>query len=730
MPRRAAFLGVVLILCATAMAQAQFSAVRNSSTPPIQRDQPVYYQADTASYSRDAALVTLTGHVEFWQNDRILLADKVTYDRNTDVAAAAGNVVLLEPDGQTVFSDYAELTAGMKDGVLKGMRALLAQNGRMVANGGRRTDAHINELSRAVYSTCNLCAKDPTKAPLWDIRAREAVQDTDDKRIEYRDAVVDIYGVPVLYMPYLTHPDPSAKRASGVLIPTMGIASHLGEFIGVPYYWVIDDQSDATLTPIIATTNGPALDLQYRRRFNTGAITVNGSIGNDRGGESGYIFAKGQFSLNDTWRWGFDINRAGSVNYLTDWRVPGQQDILASQIYLEGFGEGAYTRLDTRFYQGLTTSIVTSKLPFVMPRYEYSFFGQPDSLGGRTSVDAGAFNVLRSDGTNTQRVALSTNWERPAIGRLGDVWTFTLHGDSAAYSAQQLNQQPNFFTANTGSSAQGMPTAAVELHWPFARYGGDWGSQIIEPIAQVLVAPNNSSYTNTLIPDEDSLDMEFTDANLFSLNRFSGIDRLEGGVRANLALHAAWLFPGGGALDGLVGQAYRAKKNDLFPANSGLQNTVSDIVSHVSYTPNKYFDIMTRERFNSHSLQTQFFDAVGSAGPSFLRMSVGYIYTSTNPFMEYDTPTGLTTPTTPRNEISLGMNTSWEHWKLHTSARRDLQSREMVSAAAGASYEDECFIFDVSFYRRYTSINNDHGSTAVLFQVTLKTVGAFGFNAF
>src|ERR1019366_8708338 len=99
-----------------------------------------------------------------------------TYDRNTDVAAASGNVVLLEPDGQTVFSDYAELTAGMKDGILKGMRALLAENGRLVANGGRRTDAHLNELSRAVYTTCNLCAKDPTRAPLWQIRAREAGQ--------------------------------------------------------------------------------------------------------------------------------------------------------------------------------------------------------------------------------------------------------------------------------------------------------------------------------------------------------------------------------------------------------------------------------------------------------------------------------------------------------------------------------------------------------------------------
>ena len=69
----------------------------------------------------------------------------------------------------------------------------------------------INELSRAVYSTCNLCAKNPNAPPLWDIRARSAVQDVEHKMIEYHDAVVEMYGIPVLYTPYLSHPDPSAE---------------------------------------------------------------------------------------------------------------------------------------------------------------------------------------------------------------------------------------------------------------------------------------------------------------------------------------------------------------------------------------------------------------------------------------------------------------------------------------------------------------------------------------
>ncbi len=70
----------------------------------------------------------------------VLRADRITFDRNTNVAAATGHVVMVQPDGQVLFADYAELTQGLRDGVLRGMRAILAENGKLVANGARRTD--------------------------------------------------------------------------------------------------------------------------------------------------------------------------------------------------------------------------------------------------------------------------------------------------------------------------------------------------------------------------------------------------------------------------------------------------------------------------------------------------------------------------------------------------------------------------------------------------------------
>lgn len=739
-PTRAALLlSAALVAVGAAAAHAQFATQHGMHEEPVSKNQPVFYQADGAEYNRDTGIVTLSGHVEIWQGDRDLRADKVTYDRNTGVVAARGHVVILDPNGQVVFGDYAELSQGMKDGIISNLRAQLAQNGHLAANGGRRIDARINELSRVIYSTCDACKQNPSGPLLWDLRARSAVQDLDNKRIEYQDAVVDIYGWPVLYTPYFSQPDPSAKRSTGLLVPAVGDNKYLGAFVEVPYYIVLDDSSDATLTPMLTTKDGAALDGQYRRVFNNGTVTVNASAAYAESSAQGDVFAKGQFAIDDEWRWGFDLQRASSELYMRDYSIEGEPEVLTSQVYLEGFGQGSYTRLDARAYQGLTSNIVAAQLPFVLPRYEYSFVGEPDFLGGQFSMDTGAFNVLRQQGTNTQRVSLSTNWERPVNGALGDLWKFVFHLDSAAYTDHQLDEQPTWGAQNASQTAQAMPTAAVELHWPFERDAGSWGTQIVEPIAQLIAAPNGSSYglnksltakdtLQTLIPNEDSLDFEFTDATLFNLNRFYGIDRLEGGMRANVALHANWFFPSGQQIDAQIGQGYRTHPDAAFPVGSGLNGTVTDVVGHVTYMPNSWFDITTRERFDHQNFDLRFADAVATGGPSWLRLNVGYIYDTYDPFYYYDqTPTPVL-PGPQRDEITLGASTSWGHWHLHGSVQRDLQSSQMVSSTVGGSYEDECFIFNVQYYRRYTSILGDNGDSTLLFQVTFKTVGTFGFS--
>ena len=232
----------------------------------------------------------------------------------------------------------------MRDAVLKDMRARLAENGKLAANGARRVGGLLNELSKVVYSPCNLCLKNPSAPPFWQIRAASATQDLQHKRIEYRDAELQMFGIPVAYTPFISMPDPSVKRSSGLLMPGVGVSSHLGGFAYVPYYWAIDAQSDATFTPMLTTRAGPQLAAEYRRRFNSGYFTFSGTAGYLDNSPQATISTQGQFDYNDTWRWGFDINRASSADYIRNFRVGdylhGDTNVLPSQVYAEGFGAG------------------------------------------------------------------------------------------------------------------------------------------------------------------------------------------------------------------------------------------------------------------------------------------------------------------------------------------------------------------------------------------------------
>ncbi len=748
---RAVWVGALfsIFLAAPALAQVSLPGLSGAKGAPVSRNDPVTFQADDVSYDSKRGLVTWSGHVELWQNDHILRADRVTFDRNTNVAAASGHVAIVEPDGQVLFAQYAELTQGMRQVVMGDMRGLLAMNAKLAANGARRTDGRINEMSRAVYTACKICAQHPEQPPFWQLRSYTATQDLEHKRIEYEDSYLDLFGVPVGYFPYFSVPDPSVRRQSGLLLGDISPSDkHLGTYVTLPYYWVINGQSDATFVPLISSATGPQLTTNYRNFLDEGRFNLTGALAYDTHrpyqvfgdsadrntiGLSGYVFANANFDWNDHWHYGTSINVASSSDYMRDYRVTGYgNDVLTSNAYVEGFGIGAYSRLDAIGYQGLNRGVINqSQLPYVLPRYRYDFFGEPDALGGRLSVNTQDFNVYRSNGTSDERASLSLNYDRPFSGPLGQLWNLTLHVDSEAYNARSLELAPNYATANAATTTHALPSVALKMNWPFLRTLKNGSSQIIEPIVQLIAAPNSGNSVNDNIPNEDSLDYEFTDTTLFRLNRHEGIDRLDGGLRANVGVHGNWTW-GTRQIDALVGESYQEHIDHNQIPNSGLLTHASDIVGRISFIPADWLDFTARGRFDHRTGQTRFADGLVSAGTNLLRVTGGYIYNSRDIYYYYNSNFRGGRPDlaffVPVNEATLGVSSRFRQYRVSGFGRRDLATNRFVAIGADAAYENDCFIFDVSYVKRYTTINGDNGDTSILFSVTFKTIGTFPVN--
>src|SRR3546814_70430 len=184
---------------------------------------------------------------------------------------------------------FVELTGDRKEGFIRDIRVLLADNTRIAAASGTRTGGNRTEFSKGVFSPCELCRDDPTRPPLWQLKANEVVHDQVAHDIIYYDAWLEFFGIPVLYTPYLRHPDSTVDRRSGFLAPTFGTGDFLGYAYGQPYFWAIDDTKDLTVAPLVSSEQGINLTGEYRQLFTNGELRIAGSgtiaDREDRGGQ-------------------------------------------------------------------------------------------------------------------------------------------------------------------------------------------------------------------------------------------------------------------------------------------------------------------------------------------------------------------------------------------------------------------------------------------------------------
>ena len=231
-------------------------------TAEIDPDQVIDFAADTLTYEDRTDVVTATGNVVIVRGGYRLRARTVEYDRRTGVVEARGNVIVIDPGGNQAFGDRVELSESLRDGAIENILLVLQDGGRLAARGGVRTDGR-SELDRAVYSPCDIDDEDGCpKQPVWQIKAVKIIHDPARERMTYRHAYFELFGVPVLYLPSLSHPVGGDGNASGLLVPDLRLDRSLGLEVQVPYYLAFAENRDLTITPHLYTSANPMLGME------------------------------------------------------------------------------------------------------------------------------------------------------------------------------------------------------------------------------------------------------------------------------------------------------------------------------------------------------------------------------------------------------------------------------------------------------------------------------------
>lgn len=685
--------------CACWAAALAFQAVAAMAQTPATPGPPTYLSADQVQYDRNLGVVRASGHVELTREGRILLADTITYNERTDIVVASGNVSLLEPSGDVLFADYAELRDGMRNGFIRAVRVLLADNSRFAADDAQREDGNKTVLSRAVYSPCNLCPTDPTRAPLWQVKAVRVIHNQEAQRVEYKDAVFEIMGIPAAYTPYFSHPDPTVKRQSGLLPATITSSDFFGIKAQTPYFWAIGPDRDATITPQFSVEQGWQLAAEYRQRLASGEFHIDGSYtpGSELGGTTGrvgnnngrgHIRSLGRFRASDSSRLGFNLFRASDETYLRRYEIPGGNvNSLTSRAFYEKINDRNFASANAYVWQSMIVGERQGALPYALPMLTYSHAGEPDLWGGRLGVEAGLLSLYREDGEDVRRASLSGNWQRTHYAAAGDVYTLTAQLRGEGYWVNEGNDPANPQTARDSSiTGRVQPLAAFDWRFPFVRGEGST-RQLIEPVVSLVATPYGGNSPS--IPNEDSQLIEFDETNLFGLSRFPGLDRYDGGPRANIGLRTGIFGTGGRFAELLVGQSLRARKDDTFPTGSGLTREQSDYVGRLSMSPVPHVTLTDRVRLDQSSVGLRRHEIIASLGPPAINVSVSYAALDKALFSD---------ELGDREAVSLSAFARLtQHWSVSASHFHDLAANGgSLRSRAGLRYTDECL--DVLFF--------------------------------
>lgn len=781
-------------LAVPASAQSIQSLTFPQRPPPLKKPErpagsgdQMLLQAREIDYDYTNNRVSAVGNVQMYYGGSSLQADRVIYDQKTKRLHAEGNVQLTEPDGKVTYGNVIDLSDDYRNGFVDSLRLEAEDQTRLAAERAERSGGNFTTFQNGVYTACEPCRDNPKKPPLWQVKAARIIHDQGERMIYFEDAHLEFFGKPIAYLPYLSAPDPTVKRKTGVLIPMIYSSTKYGVAAEVPYYWALAPNYDATISPMITTKQGPMLQGEYRQRLENGSFAVRAagiyqlnlspfqrSDGTTTPGYRnfrGSVESSGQFALNDKWVWGWDAIALTDKTFMQDYRPSlsryrssGNFNILqtgltegVSQAYLSGRGDRSYFDLRSIYYYGFSEFDNQSQLPIVHPVLDYDYKFKNPVLGGELGYRVN-FTSISRNGADFDAISPTAIANGSCLAT-ADPSAKTpanclLRGVPGNYT--RLSAEANWKRSITDSFGQ--------VWTPFMTLRADAAQSSIsnQPgVANYLPTGENSLFramptiglayrypfinvqswgTQTFEPiaqiiarpnetgagrfiNEDSQSLIFDDSNLFRVDKYTGWDRAEGGGRANVGVQYTAQFNQAGYLNALFGQSYHLFGQNSF-AYGGVTNT--GIQSGLDTRASDYVARVTYQPNSIYAFTTRGrFDESTFAVRRFETEVRANLgrWNTTLLYGSYDAQPAL--GFLQRRQGILG-SASYKidaNWVISGAARYDINANKLSQTQIGIGYVDDCFILALNYITDYTYSGNATADHRIMFQIALRTLG-------
>ena len=445
------------------------------------------------------------------------------------------------------------------------------------------SNLNITEYTKGVFTTC----KKTDDCPPWQISAKKIKHDKLKKIIYYDQAWLKIYDVPVLYFPKFFHPDPTVKKQSGFLMPSFENSTNIGTSLALPYYHIINNNSDFTLKPRYFSNDKILLQSEYRNVTENSKNIFDFSLFNEKNFSSkSHFFSRSTKNLNlENFlesELDLQVQSISNDTYLKTYKLKSpiikDTNLLTTSLGVSAYNEDTSINLNFSSYENLS-KMDSDRFEFVYPSYYISKILDTDERyeGNFTFITNGF--VKNYDTNIFEKVAINDLLfnSNPKISNFGLKSNYNLLIKNVNADSTNSDKYKNKRSHDISSIIEYNSSIPLKKE-------GENSKSIFTPKVSFKYSPNE---TKDISDESRRIDVN----NIFSINRISSNDTVEGGSSITYGLEFEKLINDKKFFDTKIANIHRLKQDKNLPNDNHLGAKTSDIIGQINFIPSDIFKI-------------------------------------------------------------------------------------------------------------------------------------------
>ena len=681
----------------------------------------VTFTADTVSSNAETGIMTATGNVVIVQGKMELRADRVDYDRESGTAEATGNVILTDHMGGVHYAENLKLEESFSKAFAEPVISKLVDGSWVGAASVVYEADTLSSFDTARFTPCDCDFKNGA-TPAWELQSGETQHDPKTATVYHKNVTMRLASIPILYMPYLSHPDWTVRRRSGIMPPRVSYSSDLGTTYSQSYYWVTGDTHDTEISPYIFTNNGDAVQLRYRQRWDEAdfnAVLTGGRLNTFKKNREDVVAIDASFStiIGDDWLTTARLYRSSQDTFMRRYGFD-RTETLKTHLTTQQIGRDRYSLIEAYDIQDLRNSRSDEQEPNILPHIFHERYLDAPRDGMDLRLRLSATSINNDEYTDVRR------WTSELYGIEEFDTDFGIFSAEGRFSGQYRDIETA--TNNSGYTGElGQASASAGIGWsmPLSTVLAD-RPVVFEPRVKFVTV--EATDRSAKIPNRDSADFRLDEANLFLLHREQGEDyaishsRVDTGVSVNLYDDLL------GDISGFVGSSFRVSGNTPDGLNALEENDrISDILASATIEPDDIFSLSLSGRFHPRDLtlnETKVAARVSYGGTS---VTTSYNQLAKSYFDAADEEKEEL-KITAQQKLPNNWSASWTQvYDLRNDTRDLTDSKFTLNYGGGIQ---DCLTISIGYARDATTDRDIQPVDEVFLLFTFKYLGSFSTN--